>query len=181
VRILHKNKRGNWILAIAGLFIVSFVAYLLYHSQIPVAPATQNSPDNNQSDGRQVEQANQESSNPNEANSAIPEASENRDIITTPKPNINLSIDAIERDARSIFVTTTITPQSSGKCILEMTRPDFQKISAETRLVNSTPNTSSCEKLSLPADKIANGQWTVTVKVITDNAVATSTKSFTMN
>lgn len=179
MKIRRRRKLPWWTLAILALvLLISGAGYLYYiNRQHAGTPSTTETPEST-ADDEPAEQTNQESSDPNVANSPVADASSDRDILTTPKPDLSLAITAIKQQSENLVVSTDIKPLSTGTCTLELTRPGHERVVTESRLVKVTSRSSQCENLTAPTSRLADGEWIVTVKIHTDNGVATATRPF---
>ena len=179
MKIRQKKTLPRWLYFIPALLVVATIYYLFATRQAP--SATQSPQDSqNKKDRGLEEQANPESSSPMEANSPAAGASADRDVITTPKPNLALKISGVKQSDDSVVVETLIEPRVTGKCTFEMTRLGYARLSTTSEIVGSNPDTSRCKNLSIPSTNLAKGEWVITVKINTDNGVATSTRTFVL-
>lgn len=93
----------------------------------------------------------------------------------TTKPNLSVQIKSVEQEGETLSVNATILPGANGTCTAELSRSGNETISKSSNF-----NGDSCGVSSIPIDTATPGAWDLTIKVIVDSNVATTTRSVTL-
>ena len=94
----------------------------------------------------------------------------------TTKPSLSVQIKNVEQSGDTLSVTAAVLPSAKGVCTVELSRSGSETISK-----SSDFNGSSCDVLSISVAQADTGSWDLTIKVIVDSNVATSTRSVTLH